>query len=255
MEYYGNMVAILNVLVNFLLLLGTNRLCGHHPSIVRVAVGSALGGVYARCCLLRGFGFLAGTFWRIVSLGMVGWVAFGWSRSTVRRVVIFIVLSMALGGIAAGLSRGGIWPSMIAVCGLLIMCMIGFRNGRGGGALIPVELRYGGKRVSLTALHDTGNTLTDPVTGASVLIVGAEIAQELTGLTKQQLCRPVDTMGVLPGLRLIPYRTVGQTGGMLLALRLPEVKIGSWKGSSLVAFAPEGLSMDGTYQALAGGVV
>lgn len=254
---YRNMVAILNFLVNFLLLLGTNRLCGHPPGAGRAAAASVLGGIYARCCLLQRFGFLAGTFWRIVSLGLVGWIAFGWSKSTVRRTVIFIVLSMALGGIAEGLSRGGIWSSLIAVAGLFVMCIIGFRNGGGGGTLIPVELRYGGKRMCLTALHDTGNTLTDPVTGASVLIVGAEVAQELTGLTRQQLCRPVDAMtaGLLPGLRLIPYRTVGQTGGMLLALRFSEVKIGSWKGSSLVAFAPEGLSVDGTYQALTGGAV
>ena len=43
--------------------------------------------------------------------------------------------------------------------------------------------------------------------------------------------------------------------GRLLAMRLQQVRIGSWKGSCLVAFAPDGLSRDGAYQALTGGTL
>jgi hypothetical protein len=80
------------------------------------------------------------------------------------------------------------------------------------------------------------------------------VARQLTGLTLTQLQKPAENIGSLPGLRLIPYRAVGQSSGLLLALRLPCV-IGTWKGNSLVAFAPEGLSPDGAYQALTGGIV
>ena len=109
----------------------------------------------------------------------------------------------------------------------------------------------------LTALQDTGNSLIDPLTGRSVLVVGADVAKKLLGLTREQLSMPAEAIvsAGVPGLRLIPYRTVGQAGGMLLGLRLQDVKIGHWKGSSLVAFAPEGLSEEGAYQALTGGVV
>ena len=64
----------------------------------------------------------------------------------------------------------------------------------------------------------------------------------------------LEAMGVLPGLRLVPYHSVGKSS-FLLAIRLQNVKIGSWQGSSLVAFAPEGLSKEGAYQALTGGNV
>ena len=116
-----------------------------------------------------------------------------------------------------------------------------------------MELNYGDQKVKLTALQDTGNTLRDPVTGNSVLVVAGTVAQRLLGLTESQLRNPVESVGTVPGLRLISYRAVGQPGGMLLALRLPQVKIGKWQGSSLVAFAPDGLSVDGSYQALTGG--
>ena len=104
------------------------------------------------------------------------------------------------------------------------------------------------------ALRDTGNTLRDPITGGEVLVIGADAAGELTGLTQAQLRNPIDSLGTIPGLRLIPYHSIGNEGGFLLALKLQNVKIGSWKGSSLVAFAPEGLNLEGTYQALTGGV-
>ena len=81
------------------------------------------------------------------------------------------------------------------------------------------------------------------------------MARELTGLTKQQLRKPVDALGTIPGLRLIPYRTVDQSGRFLLALQLKHTKIGKRTGSALVAFAPEVLDGNGKYQALIGGTV
>ena len=100
-----------------------------------------------------------------------------------------------------------------------------------------------------------GNRLTDPVTGQSVLVADDRSAQTLLGLTRQQLRSPVETVasGAVPGLRLVPYRAVGQAAGLLVAIRLDKVRIGKWEGSSLVAFAPEGL--DGNYRALTGGTV
>ena len=117
-----------------------------------------------------------------------------------------------------------------------------------------MELYYGKKHLSLTALQDTGNTLRDPITGCQVLVVGADVARELTGLSYEQLRTPVESVGALPGLRLIPYHSVG-SNSFMLAMRMQKVKIGKWQGSSLVAFAPEGLNAEGAYQALTGGIV
>ena len=117
---------------------------------------------------------------------------------------------------------------------------------------MPVEIAYGGRSLRLRGLRDTGNGLKDPVSGRSVLVVGAEAAQALTGLTAQQLARPLENLGAIPGLRLIPYRTVGSRG-FLLGMQLQKVRIGSRKGSVVVAFAPMGL--EGNVEALIGGWV
>ncbi len=256
MVIYADIVAFLNFLVDYLLLLGTNRLCGYPPCWARAAMAAAVGGLYAGVCLLPGFHFLGQVHWRLICLFIMGYLAFGLSVSAFRRVLVFFLLSMALGGIAVGLGVGGNVSLLTAAGALTILCFFGFRDNLGSKTYIPVELTYNNRRICLTALQDTGNTLLDPVTGRSVLVISSDAAQKLIGLTPAQLSNPVETvsLAVLPGLRLIPFQSIGQPGGLLLAMHLKEVKIGKWKGSSLVAFAPELISREGAYQALTGGV-
>jgi len=253
MPVYIDVVIFLNFLVDFLLLLGTNRLCGYPPELRRAMFAAGLGGIYGGACLLPGFAFLGSLLWRGISFLCMSVIAFGYTWHALRRGLVFVFLCLALGGVAAGMRGIDFWKLVGAAMGVFLLCRFGFGGRIGGKELIPVEVFCKEKHVRLTALRDTGNTLCDPVTGAPVLVVGAEVANKLTGLTLQQLKNPVESINAIPGLRLIPYRAVGNAGGMLLALRFPKVRIGDWQGSSLVAFAPEGLCSDGEYQALTGG--
>ncbi len=256
MTVYVHVVMGLNFMVDLLLLVGTNRLAGHPSEVLRVLLAALLGGIYGGMCLVPGFRFLGSTLWRLVSLGLMGGIAFGFRRGIFRRVMLFVLLSMALGGIAMGLGKGGLLTLILAAMGLCVLCSAGFQ-GKLGMLCVPLELRHGGKTVKLTALRDTGNTLRDLVTGESVLIVGAEAASSLLGMTKQEVASPVETVasGKYSGLRLIPYRAVGQSCGMLLAVRLDEVKLNGVRTNTMVAFTAEGLSGAGEYQALAGGAI
>ncbi len=254
MVVYLDILLILNFFVDFFLLLGTNRLSGYPPSPHRAALSAVLGAAYSGACLIPGFSFLGNTLWRTVSLGMMGVIAFGFRKSAIRRCILFYLLSMALGGVALGLENGGALSLIAASGGVAALCIFGFR-GKVGKQFVPVELNYGENRLSLTALRDTGNSLRDPLTGQSVLIIGPEAAENLTGLTREQLQDPASAISVLPGLCLVPYRAVGKHGGLLLAMRLKNVKIGSYTGKCTVAFAPEGLGGNGEYQALTGGSI
>lgn len=252
---YLDLAVILNFLVDFLLLMGTNRLAGHPLQGKRCALAAAAGAVYAGACLVPGLQGLGKMWVRLLVLGAMALMAYGFQRSTLQRGVLFVLLSMALGGIALGLQSRGFWSLAASAAGVCILCIVGFQGRAGGRSFVPVELQLGERTVHLTALQDTGNTLTDPITGKPVLVVDWQSAKKLTGLTREQLRHPVESMGLMPGLQLIPYQAVGQSGGMLLALRVPRVQIGTWKGSSLVAFAPDGLESGGTYQALTGGML
>ena len=235
----------LNFLVDLCLLLGVNRLSGHPPGVGRAAAAAALGGGYAGACLVPGFGFLANGLWRMVSLGLMGWTAFGASRSGWSRSVLFVLLSMALGGLAVSLNTGGRGVPLCAG-GLAVLCRMGLR-GR-GRELVPISVTYGGQTVRALALRDTGNTLRDPITGEAVTVLSPEVGQRL-GLSVAVLKDPAGAMTL--GLRLIPARTVGG-GGLLAAVRCEKLEINGRPGGTMVAFAREHFG-NGEYEALIGG--
>lgn len=257
MQIYVDIIIVLNFLVDFLLLLGTNRLTGFPPGYGRSAAAAVLGGIYGGACLLPGFRFLGNMLWRIVSLGLIAGIAFGWNQSALQRGGIFLLLSMALGGIAAGMGKESVGMLLLSVFLMWLLCRIGFRGGAGNREYIPVKLCWDGKEMNIIALKDTGNTLHDPLTGEQVFVAGSDVGEKLLGLTPHQLRHPVETLasGLIPGLRLIPYHAVGQPGSMLLALRFQDAQVGKTKAQPLVAFAPQKIARGEMYQMLTGGVV
>lgn len=255
MVVYLDLVMLLNFLVDGLLLLATNRLAGYPPGWKRVAWAAALGGIYAGICMLPQGGILGGTFFRVAVLAAMAVIAFGWNRSALRRGTVFVLLSMALGGMAQGLDGHGVFTLLLAAGAVVVLCYFGLKNPIGAQQYRSVELVWKGKCVCLTALVDTGNTLRDPITGAAVLVAGVDAAQKL-GIARAYIEDPIAGLasGELNGARLIPYRAVGRANGMLLGVRCEKVRLNGRLISPLVAFAPEIIGkMDG-YQALAGGI-
>ncbi len=250
---YLDLVFVLNFAVDLLLILGTNRLSGFPMGFCRAAVAAGVGAIYASACLLPGFAFLGSTFWRMVFLVLMGMAAFGMNKSAWKRTAVFVLLSMALGGIALGMGSREFPVLILSALGVWLLSRLAFGGSVGGKEYIPITIYEGDRTVSVIALKDTGNSLRDPITGEQVLILGPEAAGRLLDLESDQLAHPLETMITHPGLRIIPYSSVGQPGGMLLAKRFGDVKAGETRGSALVAFAPEKIGAGQVYQALAGG--
>ena len=248
MAVYLDLVVLLNFLVDLLLLLGTNRLTGFPPGVKRAAAAAGIGAVYSGACLLPGFRFLGNTLWRLVFLSLMASVAFGWNRSALKRGGIFLLLSMALGGMAVGFGKQGFGMLVLAAVGVWLLCRVGF-GGKIGQEYIPIEVAHNGNNKRCIALRDTGNTLRDPITGERVLVLSADAAMELCGLSQEHLSRPMETMLAHPGFRLIPYRAVGQPGSMLLGVRA-DVTMEGKRHKAVVAFAPEIIGRGECYQAL-----
>ncbi|MBQ4601093.1 MAG: sigma-E processing peptidase SpoIIGA [Oscillospiraceae bacterium] len=254
MENYLGLVMMLYFGVELLLLVGASCLAGMRPEPGRTVLAASVGAVYTAACLLPGAAALGSLPGRAVQLLAVSLIAYGCSRDTLRRGVLYLLLSMALGGFAMGLG-GGMVKWLLAAAGIFALCLLAFQ-GCAGKRYIGVELSRGGNTVSLNALVDSGNMLKDPVTGEQVLVVGAEAANKLTGLTPAQLSQPLQTVvsAAVPGLRLIPYRAVGKATGMLLGMKIEDARVGRRRCGTVVAFAPEGLE-DRGFQALIGGIV
>jgi len=251
MEEYAWIVVIFQFTVNYLLLLGTNRLTGHPPGGLRATMAALLGSAQAWICLVPGFAFLGGMLWRLVFLVLMALIAFGMRASAVRRGTVFCLLNLALEGIENG---EGLWGVILAALVIFLLCMAGQSSSQ--RQYVPVTIIHGGKTVRLMALLDTGNTLCDPVSGRRVIVVDADVGWQLLSLDREQLLHPVETLatGKTPGLRLIPYCTVGQPSGLLLGLKTDGLIVDGKKSDSIVAFAPQIIGRGGSFQALAGGM-
>lgn len=249
MEDYRLIVMMLSFLVNLLLLLGTNRLCGFSPGMLRAALAAGLGAAHAGVCLLPGFSFLGATIWRFAFICLQALSAFGIRRDAIRRGLLYFVLSLAVEGI----TTGGGWAVILASVVIYLLCFVS--RIRPGQRYVPVSITHAGQTLSMMALFDTGNTLIDPISGAPVVIVGQDVAWQLLGLTNQQLVHPIETLSSFaqPILRLIPYCAVGQSAGLLLGCKVEKLLIDGKTSNAIVAFAPQRIGQSATFQALTGG--
>lgn len=89
-----------------------------------------------------------------------------------------------------------------------------FRRFHGGSdpehSLCRAVLVRRGKRLTVTALVDSGNTLIEPVSGKSVSIVDREVFDRLWGEEREFF-------------RVIPYHSIGKAKGILQGYLLPEL--------------------------------
>lgn len=280
---YIDTLFLLNALVDYLLLLAAARLAGEPLRRGRFALGAALGGLYAVAIFLPGMGFLAHPLCRLASAALMLLAAYGGSRRLLRQGVLFLALTCAFGGgvVAIGLLGGtglalgnGVFYSALDLKVVLLSAAVCYgvitlvfqrlgRHSAASGELARVRLRLGERWVELTALVDTGNTLTDPATGRPVMVAEGE---RLSGLfpgehrpSPADLRDPASALARLgtgewrARFRLLPYRSVGVDRGLLLAVRADSLELdGRGRGPALVALSPNPVSDGGGYQALIG---
>lgn len=280
---YIDSLFLLNLVVNYLLLLSAARLAGEVIRRLRLGLGAALGAFYAAAVFFPGMGFLLHPLCKLGAAVLMLLCAFGGSRRLIRLTLVFFGVSAAFGGgIFAlellggrGLSlKNGIFYSAMdlrlillsaAAC-YVVLTFVFRRTAKHVGPtreLVPAVLTMEGRRVALTALVDTGNTLTDPVTNRPVMVAEGEklirLFPEGEAPAAEDLADPVAAMERLSNsasrgrYRLLPYQAVGVECGMLLALRLDGARVGETDyGGILVALSPNRLSDGGGYSALIG---
>ena len=278
---YVDTLFLLNALVDYLLLLCAARLAGEPLKRLRFALGAVLGGGYAVAIFLPGLGFLERPACRFAAAVLMVLAAFWGSRRLGRQVLIFFALSCAfaggvlaismLGGQGLSLNRGVIYSGMdlkivlLSAAGcyvaLSLLLQKAVRHTSFTGELKAVRLELGARAVELTALTDTGNTLTDPVTGQGVMVAEGErllpLFEPSQRPSAQELQDPAGAMERLTGagghFRLLPYRSVGVDRGLLLAVRVDRAVVdGGDRGAMVVALSPNPVSDGGGYGALLG---
>ena len=265
---YIDSVFFLNALIDCFLLFAAGSICGERASWPRLILSSSLGGLYAAAGYLPGMGFLLSPVLRAAFGVLMSLAAFGGRRSLLRPTLTLFALAAAFGGAAWVLAMftGGrparprvLIPALLGCCG--VFSVVFRRAGRKGGTIALLTLVRGGRRVCLPAMADTGNSLTDPLTGSGVAVAGAEDLMPLfqgESPNPAVLVRERGAVAAFEALgdrrfRLVPYSAVGVEDGLLLAFRPDEARLdGKPKRSLLVAVSPNSVSDGGAYRALIG---
>ncbi len=273
MTVYVDMVFLLNFAVNYLLLRGTARLGAAAVRQRRLLFAAALGAGYAVAVYLPGLAWLTHWLCKLLTAAGMLLLAYGLRPSTGRLAAIFATLSLVLCGAVYGiqalqgqpvvLGNSLFYPVrfstvLLTALAVNLACRLLLpRLSHANDSILPVTLEREGKRIQLSALRDSGNTLTDPLSGAPVLTVYWKAARALLPLSIGQT--DFDSPAALAlrlrhcHPRLIPYRAVGVESGLLLALPC-LITLGAEQKQGLVAFSPTPLSDGGAYDALTGGI-
>ncbi len=273
MTVYVDLVFLLNFAVNYLLLRGTARLGAAAVSRGRLIWGAALGAFYAVAIYLPALGWLSHWLCKLLTAAGMLLLGYGLRPSTGRLAAIFATLSLVLCGAVYGtqalqgrpilLEESLFYPVrfstvLLTALAVNLACRLLLpRLNHSNDSILPVTLEREGCRIRLSALRDSGNTLTDPLSGAPVLTVYWRAARNLLPLSVQQtdFDKPAALALRLRNChpRLIPYRAVGVENGLLLALPC-LITLGTEQKQGLVAFSPTPLSDGGAYDALTGGM-
>ena len=212
---------------------------------------------------------------RLASAAALVRLAFGRREGFLRRVLLFFLLSCSLAGaLVAGerllRERGGALEGLdwriffLAGGGCFLLLSVVFRGGArhsAAGQLCRCRILRRGREAELTALLDTGCTLTDGLSGAPVLTVHwaalealwtPEERAVLSRLEADGASRCLEKLG--GGFRLLPYRAVGVRSGLLLCFKADGAELdGQSLGAVTVALSPTPVSDGGGYAALWGG--
>lgn len=252
---YVDEVIANNLVMNCAILYLTARLAGISYRFWRLVGAALTGSLYLLVLFLPVGAYLYNFAAKLLLSVVMLVIAFGWLswRRFLLVWALFLGISFMVGGVVMGISSlvastgneiAGyrfLWP------GILVALLLVGVAGRKGNLLrrriaaaffrVPVILHVGTAKIELEGLIDTGNQLRDPVTRDPVVVVELEALKDfLPGEVREALAKehdpdfPVLATGVkdtawLRRLRLIPYRSLGKSGGVLVGFRPDMVEV------------------------------
>jgi stage II sporulation protein GA (sporulation sigma-E factor processing peptidase) len=135
--------------------------------------------------------------------------------------------------------------------------------------LVPVKIAFDNRKIDLSALIDTGNSLKDPLTNIPVMVVEFKALEELLPIEIKSIfenSREDDLNCITTTIskskwfsrfRLIPFSSLGKENGMLLGFKPDYVEIGEDEEKKdiknvIVGIYNRSLSRNEKYKALLG---
>lgn len=240
---YIDVLIFLNTIITFLLLLASSRLMKIYPSPGRFVIASVLGGISSLIILAPDLGFLLSLMTKLLFSLIIVISAYNpKSVSAIAKetgyffVVNFIFAGMmlfasSLPGISIVNYNNGAAYINLSFFSLIAACVICYgvtvilgkitKNKTADTVFFNIDITSDGKTINCSAILDTGNSLTDPFTGESVIIADKFTLSEIL---PENIKIYLDTGNSENAIKLIPCKTVAGSA-LLPCFRAEKIRI------------------------------
>lgn len=225
-EVYVDSIFLMNLVMNFYLLLLVNHSTFHTATCKRLLSGAVVGAAFAVLPL-----FIGGFVWLRLFIGvLVGTIAMVFTAFPVKSVRAMwsileklLLYSFLMGGTLLFLIRcvpfirrcaAGIF-GILGIGAVVCAALLYYKereNRKNQDSLCHVTLIQKDVRMTVAALVDSGNSLTEPISGKPVCIIEQDLFNSLW-------------KGEEPLYRAVPYHSIGRKTGILQGYLLSELQI------------------------------
>lgn len=256
---YGDIVLLENFIMNYIILWCTARLLKHKSSWLTLFLASMLGGIYALGSYFADFKYLYTVGMKVIFSMLIIILAYlpKGIRSFAKLIGLFYIISFVFGGAAFGLfyfinglkhiRYGAFYIEDFPVKILFISIVITYFTVKYCWSFIQyrvkrekiiteINILLNNKKAVLTALVDTGNSLSEPITKAPVLVAEYSSIKDLLPKDVQKIYEEdnqndlnlvahiMANSELVTRFRVIPFKSLGRDNGMLLGFKPDEVQ-------------------------------
>lgn len=246
MTVYADVLIFLNLFVNFFILQLTSKICKDGYRLFRMILAAFVGSIFSLYIFLPQSSILVESLFKFTVSSVIVLICFGFDsiKSFLRRTGIFFLVTFLYGGLMLviwtvlkpnnmAINNGVIYldisPTILITATVLSYLIISLirRVSNKQAALADrysLTLTNNGSFVKITALADTGNSLSDSITGKPVIIIENKVAKRLNIDIPSLEAICTGNASAPNGFRMIPYSFVGGMG-MLPAFKIESATV------------------------------
>lgn len=291
MTIYIDIVIIENLIMNYIILCATGIVSKNKIRHLRLIMASLLGAIYSVVAYMKILEIYSNIVLKILLSVIIVYIVY--NPQTVKKLwktlVMFYLVSFVFGGVAFSLiyiikpqdiimKNGlflGTYPlktiilgAIVAFAIIIIAVKIIRKKFTTKDMICDIEIILNNKKINTKALIDTGNMLKEPITNIPVVVVEKILLYEcipkeilnninqIIGGDLEKIPQQIQSQ-YISKLKLIPFSSLGKQNGMLLGIKVQQIKIIKeseeiTKENIIVGIYQQSLTKNGEYQALMG---
>lgn len=255
MKIYLDIILFENLCMNYIILFATGIVMKRKIKHIKLIIASLIGSVYAIVIYLNITKIASNIIMKIILSLIMVWLSFSEQnyKLLLKDVLMFYLISFVFGGCSFALiyfissenvqmNNGvlvGLYPIKVTLfAGVIafIIIQIAFKITKNKisatDMICIVELTFENKKKKIKTLIDSGNMLKDPINGYPVVVIEEKAVEDI--LPKDLLKAMKEIQGgetknlenkYISKIRLIPFSSLGKQNGMLVGIKVENIKI------------------------------